>query len=335
VARIDLPPFPNGWFAVALSEELAPGDITARTYFGEELAVLRDQAGTVAVLDAYCPHLGAHLGHGGNVGDGCVRCPFHGWEFSLDGACIGVPYGGRIPPKAEVRTWPVIEQDGVILVWHSSDGGDPTWFMPSFGNRKWTYPRAMLRTVCSHPQEILENTVDFAHFRFVHETHMVRPVTDVKLDGPTLEVVIVSDPDAASEEFRLPGSLEVAGSTFCHGPGLAAATIGSPGVGPPTLQRLYATPIDGERIHLRGLVSVQSEDDPAAAEEWADLIAPPVFENWDKDIAIWEYTRYRPRPMLNSSERAIPVFRRWYGQFYTSDSHRLAAELAPAPGHGQ
>jgi 3-ketosteroid 9alpha-monooxygenase subunit A len=322
VVRIDLPPFPNGWFAVALSEELTPGDITACTYFGEELAILRDEAGTVAVLDAYCPHLGAHLGHGGLVGNGCLRCPFHGWEFSLDGPCIGVPYGGRIPPKAEVRPWQVIEQDGVILVWHNSDGEGPAWFMPSFSDRTWTKPRAMVRTVRSHPQEILENTVDYAHFRFVHDTHMVRPVADVKVDGPSLEVVIVSDPEAAAVPFRLNDSLEVAGSTFCHGPGLAAATIGSPGAGLPTLQRLYATPVDGEHIHLRGLVSVQVEEDQAAAEEWADLIAPPVWENWDKDIAIWEHKRYRPRPVLNGSERSIPLFRRWYAQFYTSEARQ-------------
>ncbi len=320
MARIDLPPFPNGWFAVALSAELAPGDITTCTYFGEELVVLRDQAGTVAVLDADCPHLGAHLGHGGTVGNGCIRCPFHGWAFSLDGACIEMPYGGRIPPKAEVRSWPVMEQDGVILVWHDAAGADPTWFMPSFTDRRWTSPRAMLRTVCSHPQEILENTVDYADFRFVHQTHIVRPLADVKVDGPTLEVVIASDPDAVSEAFRLTGSLEVAGSTFCHGPGLAAATIGSPDGGLPTLQRLYATPLDGEHVHLRGLVSVQIEEDPVSAEEWADLIAPPVFENWDKDIAIWQYKRYRQRPVLNSSERAIPVFRRWYAQFYAADA---------------
>src|ERR1700679_4111981 len=99
VARIDLPPYPNGWVAGACSEELAPGDIMARTYFGEELAIFRDQTGTVAVLDAYCPHLGAHLGHGGTVGNGCVRCPFHGWEFSLAGTCVGMPYGGRVPPR--------------------------------------------------------------------------------------------------------------------------------------------------------------------------------------------------------------------------------------------
>ena len=42
-------------------------------------------SGEVHVMDAFCPHLGAHLGHGGHV-DGCeIVCPFHGWQFDADG----------------------------------------------------------------------------------------------------------------------------------------------------------------------------------------------------------------------------------------------------------
>ncbi len=330
MTHIDLPPYPTGWFAVALSEELASGEVLPRTYFGQDLVIFRDLDGSIAVLDAYCAHLGAHLGHGGTVGDGCIRCPFHGWRYDRSGVCVEMPYGGRIPPAAKVRSWPVVEQDDVILVWHHPDGADPSWFMPAFADRLWTRPRTMTRRITSHPQEILENTVDCAHFRFVHESHMIRPVTAVEFDGPTFEFPIVSDPSAVIGTFRLEGSVELAGSNLCHGPGLAAATIGVPGVGMPTLQRLYATPIDGEHIVLHGLVNVDMVDDGVAAEKWADVIAPAVIENWDKDIPIWEYKRYRARPVLNSSERLILAFRRWYSQFYTSNSTFPARAPAPA-----
>ena len=326
--RIDLPPYPTGWFAVALSEELEPGDNLACTYFGEDLVVFRDLSGTVAVLDAYCAHLGAHLGHGGTVGTGCIKCPFHGWEFALDGTCVEMPYGRRIPPAAKIRSWPVAEQDGVVLVWHDPNGADPTWFMPTFADRIWSGIRTMARTIRSHPQEILENTVDCAHFRFVHETHVVRATSTAKIEGQRFEVTLVSDPTAVTERLRLDGSVELEGLTFCHGPGLAAASLGVPSMGMPALQRLYATPIDGERIELRGLVSVEVENDAEAAEQWADLIAPSVIENWDKDIQIWEYKRYRELPALNSSERMIPIFRRWYAQFYSSDSRAATTEPA-------
>ena len=67
-SRIDTtPPIPNGWFAVAFSKELVDGEVKRVRYFGEELVLFRTRSGRAAVLDAYCPHLGAHLGVGAAV----------------------------------------------------------------------------------------------------------------------------------------------------------------------------------------------------------------------------------------------------------------------------
>ena len=58
-------PMPNGWFAVAFSRDLVPGEVKRIHYFGQELVLFRTRSGQVAVLDAYCAHLGAHLAEGG------------------------------------------------------------------------------------------------------------------------------------------------------------------------------------------------------------------------------------------------------------------------------
>ena len=60
-------PIPNGWFAVAWSKDLVDGEVKRTRYFGEELVVFRTRSGVVRVLDAYCVHLGAHIGEGGRV----------------------------------------------------------------------------------------------------------------------------------------------------------------------------------------------------------------------------------------------------------------------------
>jgi 3-ketosteroid 9alpha-monooxygenase subunit A len=104
-----LPPFPTGWFAIAYSADLKSGEVTTTTFCGQEVVVFRDSSGRPAVLDAYCPHLGAHLGHGGTVSDEGIRCPFHGWLWSPEGRCVDMPYGGRISPGAKTRSWPVTE----------------------------------------------------------------------------------------------------------------------------------------------------------------------------------------------------------------------------------
>ncbi|WP_425436809.1 Rieske 2Fe-2S domain-containing protein [Mycobacterium rhizamassiliense] len=37
----------------------------------------RTKSGLARAIEAYCPHLGAHLGHGGKVLGDELHCPFH------------------------------------------------------------------------------------------------------------------------------------------------------------------------------------------------------------------------------------------------------------------
>ena len=59
--------------------------------FDKDLAIYRTQSGKVHVLDAFSPHMGAHLGIGGTVVGEEIRCPFHMWTFNGDGVCTSVP----------------------------------------------------------------------------------------------------------------------------------------------------------------------------------------------------------------------------------------------------
>ncbi len=60
---------------------------------GQELAVYRGDDGKAYIVDAYCPHLGANLGVGGQVKGNCIECPFHAWTFrGSDGKCVDIPY---------------------------------------------------------------------------------------------------------------------------------------------------------------------------------------------------------------------------------------------------
>ena len=61
------PPYPNGWFALLRTRELKPGASTSVNALGQNFAIFRDLGGKVYIVDAYCPHLGANLGVGGQV----------------------------------------------------------------------------------------------------------------------------------------------------------------------------------------------------------------------------------------------------------------------------
>src|SRR5215510_13488200 len=168
-----IPPIPNGWFQVAYSDELAPGQVMPLDYFGGSLVLFRTESGEAKVLDAFCPHLGAHLGYGGKVEGGCIRCPFHAWKFDGSGACTEIPYANKIPPKAKLRTWSVREVAGLIMVWHHAAGDAPGWDLPEvpeYGDAEWTDYERRRWKIKTRNQEMAENAVDSAHFKYVHGT---------------------------------------------------------------------------------------------------------------------------------------------------------------------
>lgn len=49
----------------------------------------------------------------------------------------------------------------------------------------------------------------------------------------------------------------------------------------------------------------------------------------EQDIAVWNNKTYLEKPMFSKPDRAIPVYRKWYGQFYSASSPKAAALLNP------
>ena len=141
-------------------------------YVGRKLVIFRTEEGHVALADAHCPHLGAHLGVGGKVVGSALRCPFHGWEWDYGGRCRSIPYSKLIPPNARLRTYPVIERNGAVWFWYHPRGIPPEfevpvipeWGSPEYG-AQWDHHTWVIR---AHPQDILENGIDFPHVMTVH-----------------------------------------------------------------------------------------------------------------------------------------------------------------------
>ena len=94
----DLPPvYPNGWFVILESDQLKSQGVQEVSALGLNLVAWRGESGKAYVADAYCPHLGAHLGVGGTVAGECITCPFHGWQFQGETGCLAnVPYSESI-----------------------------------------------------------------------------------------------------------------------------------------------------------------------------------------------------------------------------------------------
>ena len=151
----DVPPvYPNGWFSVLDSSQLKVGDVRHVCILGEQLVVFRGKDGVAHTIDAYCPHLGANLGVGGQVVGNHIQCPFHGWEFrGEDGKCMNIPYSEKIPEVARTRAWPCLEKNGTIMIWFHAEGAEPTWIpeeVEEISNGVWTFRGRSEHTINAH-----------------------------------------------------------------------------------------------------------------------------------------------------------------------------------------
>jgi phenylpropionate dioxygenase-like ring-hydroxylating dioxygenase large terminal subunit len=319
--RFILPPFPSGWFSLAGSDDLRAGDVRPLHRFGRDLVLFRTQAGQARVLDAACPHLGAHLGIGGTVEGNTLQCPFHGWRFDGAGRCVHAPLAQNLP-RASVRSWPVEEVNGRVLVWHHAESREPDWHVPQFpetGNPDWIpFQPAQHWVIRTHCQELPENAMDAAHFPHIHRQQTASMESrGVEIDGAHL----VHRTWQTLAFFGLMKKLygEVAGPLDCtlHGLGLVVnrAEVKTK-LDMAYCYPFYITPIDDEHIDVVSMLTVRRFKMPGLAWALYYKARSEGRQTIEQDIPIWEHKQFRPRPRLSDADGPIPAFRSWSAQFY-------------------
>ena len=311
--RYPFPAYPDGWFGVALSEELGVGDVKALHYLGRELVAFRGEDGAVRIFDAHCPHLGAHLGVGGRVcGDG-IACPFHGWQFDGDGQVVHVPHLERKPPRVTARTWEVCERNGVVLLWHHASGAAPQFDVRAYRGDEsaWTPWRTNTYRVRVGLQDLTENILDRSHFWTVHDMVPPRdPVFDVSFDGSTMVVDQKISVTAVAD-----AGYEVRARTTTCGPGVVAVEVEEGTL--EMLTYITQTPVDDEITEITIRFSMIALDDELATAAIAELNDKVTNEQFTQDVPIWENKIYRERPPLTAVDGPIAQYRRWFSQFYS------------------
>lgn len=300
--------YPRGWFVIQFSDELAVGDVKPIRYFGKDLVLFRGENGVARVFDAFCPHLGAHLGHGGKVAGDAIVCPFHAWKFGADGKCVEIPYAKRVPPQAKVACWHVDERDGMIFLWNDADGLGPEWALPDLsatlaGFSPWNHS---VLEIATHPREIIENIVDTAHFMPVHGT-------DAKSFRNTFEGHVATQ---YNEGIAYPlggGEDRYSLTATYYGPAYMVTHM--TGVMESLMINAH-TPIGPNQLHLRFAVALKQKGDRPVSQKIVDRYVENLRSGYLQDVAIWEHKVFRERPLLCDGDGEIPNVRRWYRKFY-------------------
>jgi 3-ketosteroid 9alpha-monooxygenase subunit A len=329
--------YARGWHILLFSQELNVGDVKPLRYFDHDFVIYRGESGRAAVLDAHCPHLGAHLASDGGrlVGD-TLACPFHGWTFDCNGTCVAIPYASRIPVRAvnALRGWPVLEKNGFIAIWYDPDNGPtedylpdiPEWGADGWGD--WQFQRSRIR---AQPSDVIENIVDVAHFPHVHGGEVQsfenrfgeRTVTQISRVKQTAAAQMIIPPGLPFDREQLRAQAisddaDAWGDATYHGPSIMYYYTES------RSERLsykswwvnYHTPVDDEALDLCSAVIVASLDERPLPEEFVELYPQSAHAAFGQDVAIWQDKIYRADPILCDGDGPINKLRRWYEQFY-------------------
>ena len=336
-----LPRNPTGWYCVGLSRDLKPGHVQRFVLADRERVMFRTRSGAFGVLDAYCPHLGAHLGYGGEVRGECLRCPFHGFEYNVEGDCVSTPYGTKLPPKAKAETISSRDRNGLLLVYHSRGGAPPGWEVPTLDWENWS-PLLLKRwRLRGHPQETTENSVDVGHFTELHGYTSVETLRDVQLDGPHLSAKYAMSRPAGflGRVVRTEFDVQV------YGLGYSLVEVEVPQYGLQMRMFVLSNPTTNDEIELRVALSLCNDFasrriHPALGlipRRWiAPWIARSAFRGFTHDVQqdfiIWQHKRFVQPPVLADGDGPVVKYRRWARQFYGDNGQsETNGETAPSP----
>ena len=164
----------RSWQLVALSRDLRTKPL-ARMIANIPIVLFRSH-GKAAAFEDRCPHRNYPLSDG-RVRNGALQCPYHGWSFAADGACVAVPgciLAGDDARRFGAQPLPLIERNGAIFVRASGPSGEE---MPDLGvwgaagHDQFWWAQGVWR---GRALDAIENVLDPFHTNFIHDGYIRR-----------------------------------------------------------------------------------------------------------------------------------------------------------------
>jgi vanillate O-demethylase monooxygenase subunit len=157
----------NAWYVAATAAEVGRAPL-ARSILDEPVVLWRTEAGQAVALHDLCIHRRAPLSLGRLVGD-ALQCGYHGFTYDCTGKCIKVPAQERIPPRAAVKAYPLVERWGWLWIWMGDAPADEA-LIPDFHWMEtpgWVPVSGKLHLE-AHYQLAVDNLLDLSHETYLH-----------------------------------------------------------------------------------------------------------------------------------------------------------------------
>lgn len=158
------------WHMAGWAGEVAERGLSRRLC-GRLVLIFRRRDGSLAAMDDRCPHRFVPLSMGSRDGD-VLTCGYHGLSFDSEGRCVHNPFGDRIPSGARVRTYPVVERNGIIWYWPGDPAEADESRIADFPFLDAMPSDRLLRGYTNMAADYeygTDNLMDLSHIEFVHK----------------------------------------------------------------------------------------------------------------------------------------------------------------------
>lgn len=155
------------------------GDYLTATIGGNPIVVVRDNAGELRAFHNVCRHRGAKLlENGGNCST--IVCPYHRWQYKLDGRLNNVPQQNKQLPKLNRDDWGLVPVSlaiwqGLLFVNPDGEAAPFESWLAGMSDIIGSFEPQRLQVLCEGVFEFsanwkfyIENHVDWYHLWYTH-----------------------------------------------------------------------------------------------------------------------------------------------------------------------
>jgi phenylpropionate dioxygenase-like ring-hydroxylating dioxygenase large terminal subunit len=300
---------PNFWTPVLPVTEIEDKPVAVELA-GENLVVFRNSRGEIGVLLDGCPHRGAALSLGYVTENGCLECPYHGWQFDHNGTCTHVPLNN--PDQVRLSQLSATSLSTRVLaglVWIYTGQGEAP---------KLQIPESLMQSPDSyfihheiwnaHWTRVMENSMDYVHLPFVHRNSFGSAIGQPAIEAGSFVEFQITKTEHSIQIFNRYHNIESGFAFEWHQPNLVVEKFDEMGL--PLRIHSFAIPMN--QSQTRYLIAIQLLGSHATEmlNEFIDPIVEDriVIESQKGEVSLTKGEHNVP------TDQATLLFRRWYHQ---------------------
>jgi 3-ketosteroid 9alpha-monooxygenase subunit A len=240
------------------------------------------------------------------LGDAPLSLRYFGRDFELERRA------GRVHLRDATRDWLTVERMGAIFTWHDPELGEPDYDVPLL--TEWDDPAWVrwefdhLGILHSHPQEVLDNIVDYAHQAPIHGQ-------DLKYFELEYRGHQVFHREGGVNRTLADSSALLCLDAAYHGPGILLSAMHGRY---PTYFLITHTPVDDGSIKVWHALLMRSAHDVAGPDDIAMARAYQAASRvaFEQDFEIWSNKRPAIDILQLPTDGPFHKGRQWYRQFF-------------------